>query len=176
MSKTEILLLQYVDGLGGEGDMVEVAAGYARNYLLPQGFAIQSNRSNRRQIEALQKAKAERERKDREHAEKLQQAIARLNIAIAVKTGDQGKKLFGKVDAHTLVKRLAEDGIELSPKQFHWGEPVKGLGQYTVPVKLCEGVVHELSFEVVSENPIEEAPKEEAAPARERKPRRKREE
>lgn len=161
MPTADILLLQYVDGLGGEGDLVKVAAGYARNYLLPQGFAIHANHANRKQVAALQKAKADRERRDREQAEQLIQKLNKTQLAIAVRTGDQGKKLFGKVDAHTLIKRLAEDGIELQARQFHWGEPVKALGQYTVAVKLCEGLMYDLKYEVFSENTIEEAPVEE---------------
>lgn len=155
MSKTEIILLKYVEGLGAEGDFAQVAPGYYRNYLGPQGLALLSNRSNKKQIDALKARKAERERRDMEAAQNIQNRLNNMHLAIAVRTGESGKKLFGTVNAHTLIKRLKEDGFDFHAKQFHWGEPIKALGKYTVPLKLCYNLTHDLHFEVVSENPIE---------------------
>lgn len=161
MPKTAILLLEYVDGLGNEGDLVEVAAGYARNYLLPRKLALLSNRSNTKQVQALQKRKTDREQRELEGAQALQKKLQSLHLAIPIRTGDAGKKLFGSINAHSLIKRLEEEGIELCPKQFHWGETIRALGKYSVPVKLCHNFIYDLPFEVVSENPIEAAPVEE---------------
>jgi large subunit ribosomal protein L9 len=155
MSKTAILLLEYVDGLGTEGELVEVAAGYARNYLLPKKLAILSNRSNAKYINALQKRKTDREKRELEEAQALQNKLASLHLAIPIRTGEGGKKLFGSINAHSLIKRLEEEGIALTAKQFHWGETIRALGKYSVPVKLCHNLIYELPFEVVSENPIE---------------------
>lgn len=149
------MLLQYVEGLGAEGDLVQVAPGYARNYLLPRSLALLANRANQKQIDALKKRKADRERRDLEAAEAIEKRLSSMHLAIAVRTGEQGKKLFGTVNSHTLIKRLKEDGVELHAKQFHWGDPIKALGKYTVPVKLCHTITYDLNFEVVSENPIE---------------------
>lgn len=155
MPKTAILLLAYVDGLGSEGDLVEVAAGYARNYLLPRKLALLANRSNSKQVQALQKRKTDREQRELESAQALQKKLQSIHLAIPIRTGDAGKKLFGSINAHSLIKRLEEEGIEISPKQFHWGETIRALGKYSVPVKLCHNLIYELPFEIVSENPIE---------------------
>lgn len=158
MANTDVLLLKPVENLGGEGEQVTVKAGYARNFLFPQKFAMPVNRANKKQIEALIKAREVREANERSEAEKLAEKLAGVSIAIAVKTGEGGK-MFGSVTAADLIGRLAQEGIDISKKQLHLN-PVKELGKHTASVKLHRDVKAELSFEVVSENPIEE--KEEA--------------
>lgn len=155
MATTDILLLKPVQGLGGEGEQVKVKLGYARNFLYPQHIAVPVNRANRKQIEALQKAREAREAREREVAEVTAQKIAGVNIALAVKTGEGGK-MFGSVTAQHLIDRLAEEGIALERKQLHLPHPVKELGKHEVEVRLGAGLKVSLSFEIVSENPIEE--------------------
>ena len=154
MAHSEVLLLQPVDGLGAEGDQVKVRAGYARNFLLPQGKAVPLTVSNRKQVDALKKARALREAKELDGAQEVAKQLAKTNIAIAVKTGEGGK-LFGAVTANDLHDRLTAAGITLEKRRIHLGQPVKTLGKHEVKIKLHPEVTVELSFEVVSENPIE---------------------
>ncbi|MDP0494755.1 MAG: 50S ribosomal protein L9 [Verrucomicrobiota bacterium JB024] len=160
MATKDILLLEPVTGLGGEGDQVSVKAGYARNFLLPRKLALPVNRANQKYIDALQKRRAEREAKELGHAQELAAKIEKISIAIAVKTGEGGK-MFGSVTAQDLIDRLKEEGVELDKKQINLYSPVKSLGKHTTKVKLHPEVAVEFEWEVVSENPIEET--EEAA-------------
>jgi large subunit ribosomal protein L9 len=153
MAHSEILLLQPVENLGGEGDQVRVRAGYARNFLLPRKIAVPITAANRKQIESLKKARALRESRELEGAQALAQKIAGTHIAIAVKTGEGGK-MFGAVTAADLLTKLEETGITLDKKRVHLHTPVKTLGQHVTKIKLHPDVVVDLTFDVVSENPI----------------------
>lgn len=153
MAHSEVLLVKPVDGLGAEGDQVKVRAGYARNFLLPKGIAVPLTQSNRKQIEALKKARAIREAKELDGAQALAKQIEKAVIAIAVKTGEGGK-LFGAVTANDLHERLAAAGIQVEKRRIHLGQPVKTLGKHEVKIRLHPEVTVELAFEVVSENPI----------------------
>jgi large subunit ribosomal protein L9 len=153
MAHNEVLLVKPVDGLGAEGDQVKVRAGYARNFLLPQGIAVPLTQSNRKQIEALKKARGVREAKELDGAQALAKQIEKAAIAIAVKTGEGGK-LFGAVTANDLHEKLSAAGIQVEKRRIHLGQPVKTLGKHEVKIRLHPEVTVEMSFEVVSENPI----------------------
>ena len=135
MATADILLVKPVEGLGNEGDEVKVRAGYARNYLLPQKIAIPVTRANKRQIEALQKARALREQTEVDGAKELAAKIEALHIAIAVKTGEGGR-MFGAVTAADLFEKVVEAGIEIDKKKIHLYTPIKELGQHSTTVKL----------------------------------------
>jgi large subunit ribosomal protein L9 len=154
MANTEVLLIKPVEHLGGEGDQVRVKAGFARNYLLPQKMAVPVNQSNRRQIEALRKAREKRERKELDSAQEIAAKIAKAHVAIAVKTGEGGK-MFGAVTAADLQARLKEQGIELDRKRIHLHTPVKTLGRHSTRIKLHNDVAVDLEFDIVSENAID---------------------
>lgn len=157
MANSEVLLLKPVDGLGAEGDQVKVRAGYARNYLLPQGMATTVTQANRKRVEALKKARALREAKELDGAQALAKQIEKAGIAIAVKTGEGGK-LFGAVTANDIHDKLVAAGINVEKRRIHLGQPIKTLGKHEVKIRLHPEVTVELSFDVVSENPIEPAP------------------
>jgi large subunit ribosomal protein L9 len=156
MATSDILLVKPVDGLGNEGDEVKVKAGYARNFLLPRKFAVPLTKSNRKQVEALKRARALREQREIDVARELAGKLEALHIAIAVKTGEGGR-MFGAVTAADLFAKVVEAGIELDKKKVHLYTPIKELGKHTTTVKLHPEVSVELSFDVVSENPIVEA-------------------
>src|SRR5690606_1560066 len=162
MAHSEVLLLKPVDGLGGEGDQVRVRAGYARNYLLPQGFATPLTLANRKHVESLKKRRAEREAAELNGAQELARKIEKQSVAFAVKTGEGGK-MFGAITAADLQAKLAESGIELDRKKIHLHQPVKTLGKHEVKIRLHADVSVDLAFDVVSENPIEPAAADEAA-------------
>ena len=156
MANNQVLLLQPISGLGAEGDTVTVRAGYARNYLLPRKLALPITQANKKHVDSLLKAREAREQKEFEQARDLSQKVEKTSIAIAVKTGEGGK-MFGAVTANDLIKRLSEEGIEVTKKQLQLSNPIKELGSHTASVKLHPDVDTELKFEVVSENPIEES-------------------
>lgn len=156
MANNQVLLLQPISGLGAEGDTVTVRAGYARNYLLPRKLALPITQANKKHVDSLLKAREAREQKEFEQARDLSHKVEKTSIAIAVKTGEGGK-MFGAVTANDLIKRLSEEGIEVTKKQLQLSNPIKELGSHTASVKLHPDVDTELKFEVVSENPIEES-------------------
>jgi large subunit ribosomal protein L9 len=156
MAHHEVLLLKPVDGLGAEGDQVKVRAGYARNYLLPQKFAVALTQANRKRVEALKKRRSEREVSELSGAQALADKISKVALAFAVKTGEGGK-LFGAITAADIHQKLVESGIEIEKKKIHLHTPVKALGKHEVKIKLHADVSVEVSFDVVSENPIVEA-------------------
>lgn len=162
MATNQVLLIKPVEGLGAEGDTVTVRSGYARNFLLPRKVALPVTQANKKQMEALLKAREAREQKELESARELSTRIEGLTIAIAVKTGEGGK-MFGAVTANDLLTRLKEEGVELVKKQLRLPAPVKELGSHLATVKLHSDVETELKFEVVSENPIEETADKETA-------------
>ncbi len=156
MANHEILLLKPVDGLGAEGDQVKVRAGYARNYLLPQGKAVPLTVANRKRVEALKKARGLREVQELDGAQALAKQIQKVGIAIAVKTGEGGK-LFGAVTSNDIHEKLVAAGITIEKRRIHLGEPIKTLGKHEEKIKLHAEVSVELTIDVVSENPIEPA-------------------
>ena len=160
MAHTEVLLLKPVDGLGGEGDQVKVRAGYARNFLLPNKVAAPLTKANKKQVEALRKRRAEREAAEFSGAQELARKLEKASLAFAVKTGEGGR-MFGAITSADLHDKLVEAGIELDRKKIHLFTPVKTLGKHEVKIKLHPEVTVDLSFDVVSENPIVESAPEE---------------
>jgi large subunit ribosomal protein L9 len=167
MAHSEILLLKPVDGLGGEGDQVRVRAGYARNFLLPQKFAVPVTRANRRQVDALKQRRAAREAQELVGAQELAKKLEKASLAFAVKTGEGGK-MFGAITTNDLHDKLSTAGFAIEKKRIHLYTPVKTLGRHTVKIKLHADVTVELAFDVVSENPIEPVVAEE--PVRQEQP------
>jgi large subunit ribosomal protein L9 len=153
MAHSEVLLIKPVEGLGSEGDKVKVRAGYARNYLLPRAVAVPLTRANRRQIEALKKRRTEREAQELGTAKDLAGQLERTHIAFAVKTGEGGK-MFGAVTANDIHQKLTQAGVEIDKRKIQLHTPLKTLGQHTVKIRLHAEVAVELSFDIVSENPI----------------------
>jgi large subunit ribosomal protein L9 len=162
MAHSEVLLVKPVEGLGGEGDQVKVRAGYARNFLLPRELAVPVTTANRKQVEALKKRRAEREATELNGAQELAKKLEKASLAFAVTTGEGGK-LFGSVTAADLHDKLVAAGFTIDRKRIQLNTPVKTLGKHTVKLKLHPDVTVELSFDVVSENPIEPSAEEKAA-------------
>lgn len=156
MAKTKILLLEPIPQLGEEGEAVEVKAGFFRNYLGPNKKAIPFSYGNRKQVEALQNRRLARKAKELGSAQELATKIEALRLAIAVKTGDQGR-MFGSVTAENLSDHIKQScGISIDRKQIQLYTAIKTLGQHTTKIKIHPEVSAELRFEVVSENPIVE--------------------
>jgi len=174
MAHTEVLLLKPLENLGAEGDQVKVRAGYARNFLYPQKLAVPLTQANRKHVESLKKRRAEREVKELEGAQELARKLEKVSLAFAVKTGEGGK-MFGAITSTDLHKKLEEAGILIDKRRIYLHTPVKTLGKHETKIKLHNEITVDISFDVVSENPIEPTKEElaaAAAAAEEGKPRR----
>ena len=164
MAKTEVILTHNIVGLGGESDQVRVAAGYARNYLFPQGFAVPLSGANKRRIEALKQRRAEREAHEFNTMSELAKGVSKLICVIKVKAGEDGK-MFGSVTAGMIADELKHQfDITLDKKKIHLEHPIKTLGEHEVELRLHAEVKSTLKVRVESLTPVS-APVVEAAPA-----------
>ena len=153
MAKTEVILTHNIVGLGGESDQVKVAAGYARNFLLPQGLAIPVTMANKRQLEVLRQRRAEREAHEFNTMSELAKSITKLTCLVKVKTGDDGK-MFGSVTNGTIADELKHQfDISLEKKKIHLDHPIKAVGEYEVELRLHPEVRSSLKVKVESLTP-----------------------
>jgi large subunit ribosomal protein L9 len=164
MAKTEVILTHNIVGLGGESDQVRVAAGYARNYLFPQGFAIPLTGANKRRIEVLKQRRGEREAHEFNTMTELSKGVSKLICVIKVKAGDDGK-MFGSVTAGMIADEMKHQfDITLDKKKIHLESAIRALGEHEVELRLHAEVKSTLKVRVESLTPII-APVVEAAPA-----------
>src|SRR5882757_5783681 len=159
MAKTEVILIQNVVHLGAESDQVKVAAGYARNYLFPQGLAVPLTGANKRRIESLRQRRAEREAKDLNNMLELSQTLSKLTLPITVKTGEDGK-MFGTVTAGTIADELKHQfDATLDKRKIHLPHGIKTLGEHDVELRLHSDVTTTLKVKVSSSTPVASAAK-----------------
>src|SRR4051794_15043876 len=153
MAKTEVILTHNVVGLGGESDHVKVAAGYARNYLFPQGWAVPLTSANKRRLEVLRQRRAERESKELSTMSELGQALAKMTLVIKVKTGDDGK-LFGSVTAGTIADELKHQfEAVVDKRKIHLNNPIKTAGEHEAELRLHPQVQTTLKVRIESPTP-----------------------
>ncbi|HEV8541668.1 MAG TPA: 50S ribosomal protein L9, partial [Verrucomicrobiae bacterium] len=143
-----------VVGLGAESDHVKVAAGYARNYLFPQGLAIPLTMANKRQIEALQKRRVDREAKELHTMTELASTLSKLTLVIHMRTGEDGK-LFGSVTSGTIADELRHQyDAQVDKRKIHLQQPIKNLGEHEIPLHLHHDVNCTLKVRVESSTPL----------------------
>ncbi|RDB07595.1 50S ribosomal protein L9 [Runella aurantiaca] len=145
----QVILRTDIAGLGYKNDILEVKAGYGRNYLIPQGFAVMATESNKKQLaENLKQAshKAEKIKKD---AEDLAAAIGEMTVEIAAKAGDSGK-IFGRVTSIQISEALKAKGFDVDRKKITV-EDVKTIGTYKATLDLHKEVKHAVTVNVVAE-------------------------
>lgn len=164
MPKVEVILTHPIIGLGAESDQVRVTAGYARNFLLPQGLAIPLTQGNKKRLESLQKRRAEREATELNAMTELAKSLGKMTLTIAVKTGDDGK-MFGSVTNGTIADELKKQfDVALDKRKIHIEKPIKGVGDHEVEMRLHQGVHTTLKVVIKSSNP-QPLPEVAAAPA-----------
>ena len=146
----KVILRQNVDALGLEGDTVDVAVGYARNYLIPKGLALQANEQNIKFIETQRKKIELRRIKDKEDAEKIRERIAEVAITISQKVGEE-EKLYGSVTSMDIASRLEEMGISIDRRKIGLDKPIKSVGDFDIPIKLHPEVTAFIKVSVVPE-------------------------
>lgn len=146
----KLILTQDVPGLGAPGDVVEVAAGYGRNYLVPQGMAIQATKGAEKQVATIRRAREVREVRDLGHAKEIQGQLAALSVKLPARSGDGGR-LFGSITAADVVKAVhAAGGPKLDRRLVSLTTPIKSLGAHTVSVKVHPEVEATLAVDVVA--------------------------
>lgn len=146
----KVILTDNIVRVGVKGDLVDVKPGYYRNYLNPQGLAVEANKKNMAELEEMQAKLKEEEAQNRKEAEELKEKIEALTITQKVKVGEDGK-LFGSVTNKDLAEALAEQGIEIDRKRIEGVETIEGTGEFNLNVRLYPEVNADLKVEVVAE-------------------------
>ena len=147
----EIILQEDVENLGQIGDVVKVRDGFARNYLLPRGLALEANRRNLRVLEHQKRLVAAKKERTVSQAQTLSAQLAALNVVVTARAGEEDR-LFGSVTNLDIEKALQAQGIEVDRKKILLAEPLKQLGTYTVPIQLSGGVRGNVTVQVVRES------------------------
>jgi large subunit ribosomal protein L9 len=146
----KLILREDVDNLGKGGELVEVKAGYGRNFLLPRGLAVLANPKNVRELEHQKRVADAKSAKMRASAEAVAKRLADTPITLKRKVGEQ-EKLYGSVTAIDLVEALAARGVQLDRRLIELAEPIKTLGDFEVPVKIHREVAARLKVKVEAE-------------------------
>ena len=160
----EVILRDHIDKLGRRGDVVKVAGGYARNYLLPQKFALPVTPANRRQVERERVVADAREADERARAERFAERLRGIECVIPRRVGETGT-LYGSVTSADVADHLGTQDVEVDKRRIQLGEPLKELGEFPVTVRLHRDVSVELTVKVVREEAGEESAEAEAGHA-----------
>ena len=143
----EVILRDHVENLGQRGEVVKVADGYARNYLLPRKLALPATDANRHRIARERKIAEAREAEDKGAAEAIATRLQALDLSIARKVGDNNQ-LYGSVTNSDIAELLAAKGFEIDRRKILLPDPIKALGENTVPVKLHREVTAQIKVAV----------------------------
>jgi len=146
----KVILKDDVKNVGDIGQIVDVADGYARNYLVPKGLAVEANMKNIKALEHQKRIIQEKVKKIKGSAQDLSDRISHMKIVIKAKAGEE-EKLFGSVTTMDIAEHLNKEGIDVDKKKISLDEPIKRLGTYSVGIKLHPEVTTQLNIEVVQE-------------------------
>ena len=146
----EVILRQYVEHLGKRGDVVKVAAGYARNYLLPRKMALPATDGNKRHVERERKIMEVKEADEKAQAQAIASRIEAIDVVITRRVGDTDQ-LYGSVTSADIAEYLKTKGFEIDRRKLILPEPIKAIGDHTVPLKLHREVTVPLKVRVVKE-------------------------
>ncbi len=146
----KVILREDVERVGKIGDLVEVADGYARNFLIPKKLAAEATVKNVRALEHERRLIADKAKKDKKEALEQAKKIGEAAVTIPVKVGEEDK-LFGSVTAKDIAEALLQKGIQIDKKKIQLESPLKELGQFDIPVKLHHDTVASLKVSIVKE-------------------------
>ena len=152
----EVILKEDVEKLGHRGDIVKVAEGYGRNFLLPRKLAIQANQGNKAVIEQMKSAAVRKSAKEKTGAEALSQQLNEVQLSFARKVGEKDH-LFGSVTSSDIAAALEAKGFNIDRRKIHLDDPLKSLGEFHVPVKLHREVTAHVKVTVGAEGGEAEA-------------------
>ena len=150
----EVILREHVDNLGKRGEIVKVADGYARNYLLPRKLALPATDGNRKHVERERKIMESREAEEKGQAEAMGVRLAAIDITIARRVGETDQ-LYGSVTSADIVELLKEKGFDVDRRKLILPEPIKAIGDHDVPLKLHREVTVPLKVHVVKEGTVQ---------------------
>jgi len=147
----KVILLQDVKSLGKKNDVIDVAEGYARNFLIPRGLAAEASAANLRQREEALAAAGRKRQREEEQARATAQKLQGRELVIRVRAGEAGR-LFGSVTSADIAQELERQwGVAVDKRRIELEEPIKTVGSYRIPVKLYPGVQATLAVQVVGE-------------------------
>ena len=146
----EVILKEDVPALGNRGEVVKVAVGYARNYLLPKHLAIEANTANKAVIEQMKAAAVRRTAKEKGDAEALAKQFDGLEVSFTRKSGE-GDQLFGSVTAGDIADALEKESFHIDRRKIQLHEPLKSIGEFIVPIKLHKDVSTHLKVVIAKE-------------------------
>jgi large subunit ribosomal protein L9 len=146
----EVILREHVDNLGRRGEVVKVAAGYARNYLLPRKLALPATEGNKQHVARERRIVEAREAEEKSRAQAIASRLASVPVSIARRVGETDQ-LYGSVTAGDISEFLKEKGFEVDKRKLILPEPIKTLGEHEVPLKLHREVTVALKVQVVKE-------------------------
>jgi large subunit ribosomal protein L9 len=147
----KVILRQNVDDLGLEGDLADVAKGYARNYLIPKGIALEATPQNLKAFETQKKKIEVRKLKAREEAERIKKRMTGIVITLSQKAGEEGK-LYGSVTSMDIASQLERQGIVIDRRKIGLEKPIKTLGEFLVPIKIYHDVTSSVTVVVEPEH------------------------
>ncbi|HZT40208.1 MAG TPA: 50S ribosomal protein L9 [Bryobacteraceae bacterium] len=147
----EVILRQDIEKLGSRGQVVNVAPGYARNFLLPKRLAVAATDANKKIVEQERQAHLRREAKALSDAQELAKMMANVSVTISQKAGENDQ-LFGSVTPKDIAEAIARQGYNIERRQVQLDEPIKQLGDYRVPIRLHREVIIEVPVAVVRES------------------------
>jgi large subunit ribosomal protein L9 len=150
----KVILMQDFEPLGLEGDIVEVAGGYARNYLIPKGVVIEANKGNLKALEMRKQKIMATRMKDKEAAEKVGEKLSQMVVTVTRKVGEEDR-LFGSVTGRDIAEELEKGGVVVDRRKVILDEPLRSLGEFEVPIKLHPEV--QATIKVVVEREEEKA-------------------
>ena len=146
----EVILREDIEKLGGRGDVVKVASGYARNFLLPRRLAVAATGANRKIVEQERQAHLRREAKLEGEAKDLSQLVSAVTLTIPRKAGENDQ-LFGSVTANDIAEALAAQKYAVERRRIHLEEPIRTLGEHKVSLRLHRSVTAEITVNVTRE-------------------------
>lgn len=146
----EVILRQAVEKLGHPGDIVTVSPGFARNYLLPRGFAYEATPGNRKRIERERSRLEQAEEVRRGSAQELATRLEQVSLTFSARVGEEGK-LFGSVTSSDIAHQLEAQGFHVEKRQIDLHEPIRALGVYRVPIRLHADVHPEIKVWVIKQ-------------------------
>ena len=146
----EVILREHVDNLGRRGDVVKVAAGYARNYLLPRKLALPVTESSRRQIEREREKAEARDAEEKAAADALAARIAEADVTIKRRVGEN-QTMYGSVTSADIAQVLTAKGFDIDKRRIQLADPIKSLGEHVVHVKVHRDVVADVKVKVAAE-------------------------
>jgi large subunit ribosomal protein L9 len=146
----ELILREDVEKLGARGQVIKVADGYARNFLLPRRLAAIATEANKKIVEQERQAHLRKEAREKASAQELGELMAQVSVTIAQKAGDQDQ-LFGSVTSKDIAEALETQNYHIDRRKLHLEEPIRQLGQFSVPVRLHRDVTVNITVNVVKE-------------------------